>query len=183
MKKKTNYLDAVSEMNVPSRFMACSRIAFDEDPVQSYIIHQTPTLFTIMWKLLPDMCNWARTRGQTCVSQVYFMKSNVLSAFIFLLRYSFSKGKLKSQMKSIREDTLWNWLLTQLISLKILANRLHFFRLQNICKTTPISHKFWFIRCLTFPVSKFTCIVWIYYISALIYILLSKCHIQLIWLC
>ena len=55
-------------MTAASRFVASSRLASDEDPVQSYIIHQTPTLFTIMWKLLPDVCNWARTRGQTCVS-------------------------------------------------------------------------------------------------------------------
>lgn len=55
------------EMTAASRFVASSRLASDEDPVQSYIIHQTPTLFTIMWKLLPDVCNWARTRGQTCI--------------------------------------------------------------------------------------------------------------------
>lgn len=62
------HLNVAAEMN--QRFMASSRIANDGDPVQSYIIHQTPALFTIMWKLLPNTCNWARTRGETCVSPI-----------------------------------------------------------------------------------------------------------------
>merc|ERR1740128_1096621 len=51
----------------PSRFMAGSRAALQDDPVQSFIVHQSATLFTTLWKLLPNMVNCARTRGPTCI--------------------------------------------------------------------------------------------------------------------
>jgi hypothetical protein len=43
------------------------RLADAQDPVQSCLIHQTPQINSILWKLLPGVVNWSRTRGETYV--------------------------------------------------------------------------------------------------------------------
>ena len=41
------------------------RLADAQDPVQSCLIHQTPQINSILWKLLPGVVNWSRTRGES----------------------------------------------------------------------------------------------------------------------
>ena len=118
------------------------RLADAQDPVQSCLIHQTPQINSILWKLLPGVVNWSRTRGETYVMTFFGTAQSLLvpklfhHLFLLSLHCRFWYWKVASnwRARNTHEVICWSYHRTTLSPWKTLNQPWPCFSRLNIFK-------------------------------------------------